>query len=424
MPHRMLIAGMAGLLAGCAAAAGQVLPELPDAALPEADLAEAALPTPAPPAVLLLGDAGRLVGVDRTTGATVFALENAVASPDGRRLVQSVAEGPSTRVVERDPETGEELAATILDVGLEVRAVSGAGLVVLGPVRAVGPDPYLPEGRTQTGIVTLDLATRDVRSYDLDHNVEPEALATDGSGVFVISYLPPAAPTSYQVRRLDLATGEVGDVYSIDHELQEAMGGTARVQRWDPSGRRLYTLYTVDDPHARPERAFVHVLDLEEQWAHCVDLPLGFAGEREDAATLALSPDGRRLYAADLSVGQVAEIDTEQVAFLRAGDLGPVNDAAAATSTVLPDGRLLVGDGAQVIGVDPATLARLTTWYLGGTVAALDTSAEGAPLAVLQDRLLVLNGDSGGIVSRLLLEVPLDAVEVPAAEPPPLECAC
>ena len=80
-----------------------------------------------------------------------------------------------------------------------------------------------PEGRATTSLTVVSTDTGDMRDYPLAGNFEPEAFATSGSSLFVIEYLPPMAPDRYRVRKLDLETGEVGAVYSVDGHLQESM---------------------------------------------------------------------------------------------------------------------------------------------------------------------------------------------------------
>ena len=150
----------------------------------------------------------------------------------------------------------------------------------------------------------------------------------------------------------------------------------------------------------------------------------GFAGERDDGATLALSPDGTRLFVSDLTIGQVAEVDTDAVRFLRAADLGPVNAGVPPVSKVLADGRLLIGDGAQVVSVDTTDLQRDGQWYPGGSVTQLDQRPDGHPVAVLDDELLVLDPERHDAVERLPLDAALGTLPPPAIEVPPLQCAC
>ena len=77
-----------------------------------------------------------------------------------------------------------------------------------------------------------------------------------------------------------------------------------------PDGSRLYTLYTSEENGQR--YSFVHVLDLDEQWAHCVDLPLTF-GQDPEAMGIAINPIGTRVYVADVAAGKLAAVNTSVV---------------------------------------------------------------------------------------------------------------
>ena len=98
--------------------------------------------------------------------------------------------------------------------------------------------------------------------------------------------------------------------------LGEDMSGTARQQAYAASGRQLYTLYAQPrdaDLAAAPNVAsesFVHVLDLAENWAYCVDLPESFGRGSARSAGITLDPDGASLYVADTRAGKLAVLDT------------------------------------------------------------------------------------------------------------------
>ena len=154
-----------------------------------------------------------------------------------------------------------------------------------------------------------DRRARRTRTYDIAANIEPEAFSTDGGALFVVQYLPPMDPDRYQVRRLDLGTGELTLVPSVDGANQGQMPGIARTSVMAPDGRRLYTLYTSEENGQR--YSFVHVLDLDRQWAHCVDLPLTFGADPE-AMGIAIDPNGSRVYVADVAAGKLAAIDTNR----------------------------------------------------------------------------------------------------------------
>ena len=184
--------------------------------------------------------------------------------------------------------------------------------------------------------------------------------------------MPPLAPERYRVARLDLGSGRVGDVRSNEEELQEPMRGTARAQVMAPDGRRLYTLYTRDATATDPAEAFVHVLDLEEQRATCVDLPGEFAVSQLGA--LAVSPSGTRLYVAAPAYGALAELDTGtlKVARTATGPTGSIGATARATASgttlyVAVDNQINA-----VIGLKPSTDGNVLYVSLADRVLALD----------------------------------------------------
>jgi hypothetical protein len=240
----------------------------------------------------------------------------ATPSGDWSEVVRAVASRGSTTLVASDTSSGEPMWRQELDGRLRVKLVSAASdTVVLAPANQT----HFNAGRHRTRLVIAGPARDEARSLTLEGNYEPEAVSVDGSTLFVIRYLPALRPNRYQVRQVDVATGEVGAVYTPDAELQQAMGGTARVQAASADGTRLYTLYTLDDGHS--EHAFIHTLALDELWAHCIDLPAGFTTDAATATGLALSPDGARLYVANSSIGRLAEIDTSTLQVVRTASL-------------------------------------------------------------------------------------------------------
>ncbi|MGH2686977.1 MAG: YncE family protein, partial [Actinomycetota bacterium] len=311
--------------------------------------------------------------------------------------------------------------------------------VILGEARVAGETAYLPAGRATTTLVLVrDDGSQ--RRLVLDGNFEPESFTADSTGVFVISYLPPLAPTEYQVRRLDLVTGLVEDVYSVDKSLQEAMGGTARTQAWAPDGRRLYTLYTVPVAHgerAGSRQAFVHVLSQDELWAHCVDLPAPFGDAAEDAVALAVSPAGDRLFVADRLSGTLAVVDTERLEVVRTVQQGSSPEpgpAFATTAASGPDGTgttLWLGNGQEVSVVDGSSLGIDRSVRLSDPVVGMAPSADGRRLYVGTAKSIITL-DSGTLAQVDELRAPplqgITAVGVGAARldsgATNLECAC
>ena len=324
---------------------------------------------PPPAAALAVRTEQGLTVLDEA-GSAVVSATGGQLSPDGAVVVHAQAQGArGTRVIARDTATGELRWSAQVNGRYAVRLVADGGIAaVLGEPLRGGDGLYVPDGRRRTRMAVVSRSGS--REFDLDGNFEPEAVSLDGSSVFVIQYTPPMAPETYQVRRLDLVTGEVVDVFTPDEELQQEMGGTARTQAASSDGRRLYTLYTLAAPDGSHSRAFIHVLDLEQLWAHCIDLPSEFTGEGASTA-LAVAPDGTRLFVADRGGGVVAAIDTAALQITQTEQLWSGGGGDQPTVAVASAQQLFVSAGSRIDIVDAASLRTAGTLVTDRPVAAL-----------------------------------------------------
>jgi hypothetical protein len=320
--------------------------------------------------------------------APVFRGAGAVPSRDWSAAVSGYSRRGATRVVARNPASGAKRWVRTVAGYLRVKVVSeDGGLVALGP----WSERYYRDGRRETKLVIAGSRTLRPRRITLDGNYEPEAFSTDGKSLFVISYLPARKPTAYQVRRLDLTTGRVHDVYTPDAHLQKAMGGTARIQAASPDGRRLYTLYTLPGPEGGEDYAFIHVLSLDELWAHCIDLPPGFATSAESATALTVSADGSRLYVTNGATKALAEIDTEALRVVRTSalDLGSVGVVHGAHDS---DSTLYLARGRRVVALDASDLTQLEDWVMPEKVRGLQVTPDAKRLYIgLSEEVAVID---------------------------------
>jgi YVTN family beta-propeller protein len=318
-----------------------------------------------------------------------FQASSALPSHDWSKVVQTERVGHNTRVVGFHPSTEIELWSQIVPGNLKLKAVSrDADLAVLEPAGS----RYASNPTVTKFVIARRGADSDI--IELDGNFAPEAFSTDGNSLFVVQYFPARNPNRYQVRRLDLTTGKVNDVYSVDAELQRAMRGTARVQAMSPDGTRLYTLYTLK--RAGRSYAFVHVLSLaeDELWAHCIDLPASFSRSAQSATALALAPDGKHLYVANTHTDVVAEVDTERLAVTRtvAVDL---DEGERAYATYAADSTLLVASGWKVVAIGVRNLDALRSWKMLLPVTGIQGGG-GTKLYVGQaQRIAILDRASG-----------------------------
>ena len=295
-----------------------------------------------------------------------------VPSTDWTSVVTADPYRLATYVKARDARTGGiQWERSIKGPKLDLRVVSReAEMVALVPQGS----HYL-SGRTKTPLVVTG-RDAEPRTIMLDGNFEPEAFSNDGGSLFVLEYLPPKAPNSYQVRRLDLATEKVLGVYSVDAELQERMRGTARIQAMSPDGTYLYTLYTTGGDGSGPRRAFVHVLNLDELWAHCIDLPPEFGKLREANIALTVTPDSKRLYVNDVGSGAMAEVDTQSLEILQTSS-EPVVTSGYEPAGV-HDGRhmLYVARGPFLAAIDTRTMERVDEYTGTGRIRGVQVSSD------------------------------------------------
>jgi len=282
-----------------------------------------------------------------------------IANVDGRVIVDLV----DGTVIFRGPK-GPILSSTAVTKESELRAVSADGM------QAAMYEPLAGSSR----ITVVDRVARlkesgeaGVQQFELDGLVEPEAFSTDGTVLYVIDHQIAAVPGAYRVRPLNLVTGELETILGPTKiPFAEDMNGNARRQIWSPGGSRLNTLYIRQthhhhddgEHHAHGEPAtdgFIHVLDLDEEWAFCLDLPEQFGAGDLETTALAVSPDGATLAVADVSAGQIAFASAEDLAVTRVVTL-PDFDFGEDLQLGMARGSVILGSGSTVQWFDADTM--------------------------------------------------------------------
>ncbi|HVF53081.1 MAG TPA: hypothetical protein VNC78_05675 [Actinomycetota bacterium] len=343
------------------------------------------------------------------------ASEGALIAPGTNKLIHGV-EGPdTTKLVVTDPASGDVTEGAPLDGTLVANVVSGSGdYVALTPPRSPGATPWLPDGRRATKVVVAPLAAGEKpRTFDLRGNFEPEAFSVDDGTLFLIRYAPAMAPSSYSVRRLNLETGRVRPIARLKLAAPGTMRGTGRTQVLAPNKSELYTLYTQQGPnyvHGEDAdhspgsvHAFVHVLNLEDEWAHCVDLPKPFGLGRATASAVAVSPRGDRVYVADWTNDVIATINPHRLQVLDVAhvELGGRDSKTFAAAT---NEALFIGGDSQVIAFDTTAMTEFARW---------DAKSDVTGLAIAPDDrgVYVTSGDEVSLLD-LAIENVLDTWEV------------
>lgn len=362
----LLGAGAAAALAGCRPAAPQ-----PAAAVPDL--------------LLVTVDGG--LGVVRPSG--VERIGAALATPDGATIYAAAPAGVDTELTVIATRTGARTPGPRLAGAWTPRVAAPDGSRVALAAPDSGETTHVPAGRVRTPLLVADAAA-EVTRLELAGNIVPDAFSAGGAGLFVLDWLPPAAPDRYRVRHVDLATGQPAALLTrlkspVPAGAEEEMSGQGRVAAYAPNRQVLYTLYTHQPDHAHTRdliagrrgnvHAFVHTLQLAEQWAYCVDLPEPFGAGPGVGHTLAVAPEGRVLYVADVTSGRLAIVDTEQLTAGWVADGPRTEGTAYATATF---DRLLVAAGGTVYATARTGTPAWHGWDAGGPVCGLGASPDGS----------------------------------------------
>lgn len=361
-----------------------------------AQASNSTVPLPSPGGVLHLQTDAGITTISLHGGRWVAV--GGVATPDWSTIF-TVESG---RLRTLDGATGAERASQLVASGLRALVASSDGhFVALTDSPSRLGQGVLPAGRSRSTIVVApaDPAGGEIRTVTVDGNVLPEGFSSDQSRLFVIEFLPATHPDRYRVRSLDLATGQLGPVFTYDKTVDtEEMQGLSRTQAYSARGTfgpMLYTLYSraggvggYDD---------VHALSLDGGLVHCTDLPAGFRiGPRTGA--IAVSPDGRRVYVASAD-GAVAEIDAsgsspQPFPIAHTAQIAPRGNAHTVALTA-DNQTLWVALGSRLTALASTDLQPLTTTAVAQPIAALATEPSGPLYAATASAVEAIAASTG-----------------------------
>jgi DNA-binding beta-propeller fold protein YncE len=333
---------------------------------------------------------GQLVAViNSRSQSTERRLPRGTLSPDGKHLYAV----SSKTLQDVDSHTGAVLRTLLLPGYFDAPAASLGG--VPGGLSQNGRWLALQTSgkRTSSHMLLVDTAALKVSErIDLDGVFDFDAVSNDGNRVYVIEYTN-ATAGYYRVRVYEVGAGQLGPYTVVDKgNPNEPMTGARISGVFSPDGQWLYSVYAREK-----QGAFVHALNLTQPYAFCLDLPgPGWAGSVNAFQwSLALTPDGRHLYAANGALGLLAQIDNldgNQPVISRTGKIATtgstsslfVQQAAAkefgpSGSAVSPDGKTLVTAGQTgLLWIDTGTLRarswQLTKWTVWSVAASPDGS--------------------------------------------------
>jgi hypothetical protein len=287
-----------------------------------------------------------------------------------------------------DSRSGALVRSTTLGGGWVPRVISDDGRVC-ALSRFPATDPPAARPRTSLLVVTQS----EERRFDLPGIVEPDAFTVDGSGLFVLEWLPAAAPDHYRVRLLDLPSGKVEPLWTRDKQpippdAEEEMRGEGRQAVLSADRQMLYTLYTHQPGHQHTRdllagargnvHAFVHCLHLTQRWAYCLDLPHPF-GEGPPSA-YALAADDRHIAVLDASSGSLAYASTTDLTLEHVTSVPFPEPAGPAGLALSPDGRVMAAATRYVTVLDKASPGVKARWTLPSDVRGMSLSPDGSRL--------------------------------------------
>ena len=346
----------------------------------------------APASHVLLADGnGTLSAIETVRDEVALRSRSAVISPSGTLFYEH--RRPSVTIT--DLETLQRVGRTSVPKGMELQVASTSErYLAFAESHESGANSWIPAGRARTKItvVSTNQTSPSSRTYDLKGNFDIEAFSTDDRQLFLIEYLPALDPWHYGLRRLALENGKVRDIARTKQNAPGEMNGTGRLSLFSPSGHELYTLYTqqgLNYTHTAPEDArpsevyaFVHLLNLEGAWTHCIDLPAPFGTGPVTSHAMAISGDGSRLYVADPSSGGLAVIDPRTQRVLRSVtvDLRALWDGV--TASVAGDGTLYLAGGTRVLAFDGESMHLLHVIKLERSVSGIATGLDASKIYV------------------------------------------
>src|SRR6266487_3634503 len=299
--------------------------------------------------------AGQTISViDSRTHATDRRLPLGVPSSDWKHLY-SIA---SASLVDTDPQTGSTLGTLNLSGNYKLPPATANGIP--GGLSRNGSWLVVESSTgTSTRMLLIDTVSLKVyRQVDLQGTFHFDAVSDDGMRLYMIQILN---SREYYVRLYDLVLGQLDENIVVD----KSDGNQA--------------------------------LSLGGPFAFCLDLPGGGynSNQAEMQWSLAMSPDGTRLYAANSATGMVATIsngDNSAPAILRTARFdNPGAESSwrsgANAAVVSKDGsRLVVAGSSGVAWIDTSNLRLRAHTLSGWHVSTIGLSPDGQTLYAVSDR--------------------------------------
>ena len=275
-------------------------------------------------------NAGESVKVlDSGTGTVVRELPIGTPAADWSRYYVVTQLTGNAQLKAIDPASGRTIAQATVPAGYSLPNIASEG-----PTAGISPNgQWLALTRNSSSVTNFLVGSSSLadsfKTIRLDGDFVFDALSNDGKSLYLIQKMQDA--NHYQVRLYDVGAGALMPQPVVDkRESNEPMNGIRGDSAADANGNYVYTVYI------REGGPFIHALPLDEPIAWCVDLPSTSTRdiERQFHWALALSHDGRTLYAANEALGKVAVMTAgEPPVIVRTGPLALNRSLPLAPST-------------------------------------------------------------------------------------------
>jgi hypothetical protein len=307
--------------------------------------------------------------LDSGTGTIERELPLGTPAPDWSRYYAVSQSAGGARLMALDPASGSTLAQVTLPAGYAVPNIAfqgpTAGISPNGQWLALTGQVHATSGAITTNfLVGSSSLTNSFKTIHVNGDFVFDALSNDGRSLYLIQKMTDA--NHYRVRLYDVSAGSLTpQVVADKREPNEPMNGIRGDSAADPTGNHVYTVYI------RAAGPFIHALPLDQPIAWCVDLPSRAPNDMEKQFhwALAVSPDGRSVYAANPAFGTVAVMTTFQPPRI-------VRTAPVASNFPAPQGQ---GQGGGVISAEAK----------GPRIGGAALSADGLTLYTFADRGVV-----------------------------------
>ncbi len=363
-----------------------------------------------------VGDARETIAFDTTTNAPRFILPKGLRSADGNVYWAAFHAGGTTALHSFDVTNGSIHASLGLEGEWELGALAATGkwLALKRIVSATERESWTKLNHWNTTIALVDTETlKTTQTISLDGNFDVDALNANGTALYLIQHLPALNPDHYQVRKYDVALGQLQDGAIVDkRNIDEVMAGYPTEQVASPDGQWLFTMYVgMTEGHA-----FIHALNLREGYAWCIDLPSG-DGDRAmlEHYALALAPDGHTIYASNAALGVLTYADVNNVGEPKVMQFRPFakkSDAPIRRALVSNDGkRVFISDAGAVWELQPLTndIRVLKETLMPVVALALDAN---------KNELLLANADHSVNAISLAIPTHTASASCPITKPP------